>query len=106
MINDLATRQPALTFIHAHLGVVAFNLYKSSNAPLIRAANTFLTFAGEHQLCAMLKAGPGAVRTGPKGDDIGLTKEYSGSQEAMERLWPQATKARRICSWWEVLYLN
>ncbi|KAJ7907575.1 hypothetical protein B0H13DRAFT_2662362 [Mycena leptocephala] len=105
--SDLAARQPALTFIHAHPGVVASNLYKSSNMPLVRAANTFLApllapfiysvqSAGEHQLYALLKTGPGAVRTGPKGDDIGLTKGYFGSKEAMERLWAhteEATKA-------------
>jgi hypothetical protein len=105
--QDLAARQPALTFIHAHPGVVASRLYKSSSAPLIRAANTFLApllapfiysvqSAREHQLYPLLKAGPGAVRTDPKGDDIGLTKVYSGSQEAIERLWAhmeEATKA-------------
>ncbi|KAJ7924660.1 hypothetical protein B0H13DRAFT_2577469 [Mycena leptocephala] len=120
MINDGAARQPALTFIHAHRGVVASNLYKLFNTTLVRAANTFLApllapfiyseqSAGEHQLYTLLKVGPSAVRTGPKGDDIGLTKGYYGSKEAMERLWAhteEATKARRICSWWEVLYLN
>ncbi|KAJ7803970.1 hypothetical protein B0H13DRAFT_2244526 [Mycena leptocephala] len=101
---DLAVRQPGLTFIHAHLGVVTSNLYKLSNTPLVRAANTFLAplasfiysvqSAGEHQLCALLKAGSDAVRTGPKGG-MGLTKGYFGSKEAMERLWAHAEEATK-----------
>ncbi|KAJ7851223.1 hypothetical protein B0H13DRAFT_2238321 [Mycena leptocephala] len=108
MINDLAVRQPALTFIRAHPGIVTSNLYNSSSAPLIHLPHPVFTpfiysaqSTGEHHLYAFLMAGSGAVRTGPKGDDIGLTKEYSGSKEAMGMLWAhteEATKARRICS--------
>ncbi|KAJ7864197.1 NAD(P)-binding protein [Mycena leptocephala] len=97
MINDLAARHPALTFIYAHPGAVASNLLKSSNTALVRAAHTFFSLllslfiysvqsAGEHQLYALLNAGPGAARTGAKEGDIGLTKRYFGSKEAMGRL--------------------
>ncbi|KAJ7851207.1 hypothetical protein B0H13DRAFT_2360235 [Mycena leptocephala] len=50
---------------------------------------------GEHHLYAFLMAGSGAVRTGPKGDDIGLTKEYSGSKEAMGMLWAHTEEATK-----------
>jgi hypothetical protein len=96
--QDLAARHTALTFIHAHPGAVASNLLKSSNTALVRAAHTFFSpllspfiysvqSAGEHQLYALLNAGPGAAHPGAKGDDIGLTKGYFGSKEAMGRLW-------------------
>ncbi|KAJ7924680.1 hypothetical protein B0H13DRAFT_2315197 [Mycena leptocephala] len=78
---DLPAPQPALIFIHAHPAVVASNLYKSSNTPLIRAAKAFFT-----PLLA-----PFILR-----DDIGLTKGHFGSKETMERLWAhteEATKA-------------
>ncbi|KAJ7864192.1 NAD(P)-binding protein [Mycena leptocephala] len=107
MINDLAAQHPALTFIHAHPGAVASNLLKSSNTALVRAVHTFFSpllspfiysvqSAGEHQLYALLNAGPGAARTGAKGDDIGLTKGYFGSKEAMGRLWAHTEEETRV----------
>jgi hypothetical protein len=104
--SDLGVRQPGLTFIHVHPVVVTSNLYKSSKTPFIRAAKAFFTpllapfilraERGRALLYAPLEAGPGAVRTGSKGDDIGLTKGYFGSKEKMEMLWAhteEATKA-------------
>ncbi|KAJ6537781.1 hypothetical protein B0H19DRAFT_867238, partial [Mycena capillaripes] len=98
MINDLATRHPGLSFVHSFPGGVRTNLFKSSETGLLRAANNFLwpllapfTYSveesGEHQLYALLNAGPGAARTNDKGDSIGLSKGYYGSSEAMARLW-------------------
>ncbi|KAF7351982.1 hypothetical protein MVEN_01160400 [Mycena venus] len=107
MVNDLAARHPGLSFIHAYPGTVATNLLKTSDTRIVRAANTFLTpllshfmysveTSGEHQLYALLKAGPGAVRTNDSGDDIGLTKAYYGSPEAMARLWKHTEEATRV----------
>jgi hypothetical protein len=73
----------------------------------MRLSNTFLMplfspFAysvqasGEHQLYALLKAGPGVARTNEKGEDIGLQKGYVGSEEAMERLWKHTEEATRV----------
>ncbi|KAJ6475941.1 NAD(P)-binding protein [Mycena vitilis] len=98
MVNDFAARHPGLTFIHSYPGTVRTNLLKSSDSRLLNGVNSVLTpllspfmytveTAGDHQLCALLKAGPGASRTNDKGDDIGLEKGYYGSPEAMARLW-------------------
>ncbi|KAJ7114657.1 NAD(P)-binding protein [Mycena crocata] len=98
MVNDFAARYPELTFIHSHPGGVRSNLTKASDSSLVRVSSALLmplltpfTYsveaAGEHQLYALLSAGRGAVRTGASGEDIGLTKRYYGSPEAMARLW-------------------
>ncbi|KAF7351983.1 hypothetical protein MVEN_01160500 [Mycena venus] len=91
MVNDLAARHPGLSFIHAYPGTVATNLLKTSDTRLVRAANTFLTPAP-----LSLHAGPGAVRTNDSGDDIGLTKAYYGSPEAMARLWKHTEEATKV----------
>ncbi|KAF7352057.1 hypothetical protein MVEN_01168200 [Mycena venus] len=107
MVNDLAARHPGLSFIHAHPGTVATNLLKTSDTRILRAANSFLTpllspfmysveTSGEHQLYGLLKAVPGAVRTNDKGDDIGLTKAYYGSPDAMARLWKHTEEATKV----------
>ncbi|KAJ7124612.1 NAD(P)-binding protein [Mycena crocata] len=103
MVNDLAARYPALTFIHSYPGVVRSGLFKASDSALMRTSNILMPLltpfsysveaSGEHQLYALLKAGRGAVRTDAKGDDIGLTKSYHGSPEAMERLWKHTEEA-------------
>ncbi|KAK7038391.1 hypothetical protein R3P38DRAFT_2905827 [Favolaschia claudopus] len=107
MINDFAARFPGLSFIHSHPGFVASNLMKTSNTPSLRFMNNILMpilrpFAysvetsGEHQLYGLLKAGPGAVRTTDNGDDIGLSKRYFGSPEAMARLWKHTEEATSV----------
>ncbi|KAF7341192.1 hypothetical protein MVEN_01854200 [Mycena venus] len=107
MVNDLAARYPGLSFIHAYPGGVATNLLKASDTRLLRISNTILmpllspfTYSvetsGEHQLYGLLKAGPGAVRSNDKGDDIGLTKAYYGSPEAMARLWKHTEEATKV----------
>ncbi|KAJ7268199.1 NAD(P)-binding protein [Mycena haematopus] len=107
MVNDFAARYPGLSFVHSHPGFVATNLMKSSDTSIMRTANSLLMplfspFAysvqtsGEHQLYALLKAGPGAVRTNDRGDDIGLSKAYFGSPEAMSRLWKHTEEATAV----------
>ncbi|KAJ7268208.1 NAD(P)-binding protein [Mycena haematopus] len=107
MVNDFAARYPGISFVHSYPGVVATNLLKSSDTRVMRAANTFLmplftpfTYSvqtsGEHQLYALLKAGPGAVRTNDRGDDIGLSKAYFGSPEAMSKLWKHTEEATAV----------
>jgi hypothetical protein len=61
--------------------------------PLLTPFTYSVEASGEHQLYALLKAGRGAVRTNDKGDDIGLTKGYYGSAEAMKRLWKHTEEA-------------
>ncbi|KAJ7327578.1 NAD(P)-binding protein [Mycena albidolilacea] len=97
MVNDFAARYPGLSFIHSYPGIVRTGIFKASNSASLRIANVLLplftpftysvTDSGEHQLYAMLKAGPGATRTDANGADIGLKKKYYGSPEAMVALW-------------------
>ncbi|KAJ6537775.1 hypothetical protein B0H19DRAFT_1038135 [Mycena capillaripes] len=107
MVNDLAARHPGLSFIHSYPGFVATNLFKASDSRLFKASSSIILplikpFAysvetsGEHQLYGLLKAGPGAVRTNDKGDDIGLTKAYYGSPEALVRLWKHTEEATAV----------
>ncbi|KAJ7441635.1 NAD(P)-binding protein [Mycena galericulata] len=103
MVNDFAARYPGISFIHSHPGGVATGLLKASNSRSLRMANFLMplfspftysvTTSGEHQLYALLNAGSGAVRTGANGADIGLTKKYYGSPEAMARLWKHTEEA-------------
>ncbi|KAJ7079302.1 NAD-P-binding protein [Mycena belliarum] len=102
-VNDFAARYPGLSFLHASPGAVRSGLLKASDSRSLRAANVLIPLlapfsysveqAGEHQLYALLKAGPGAARTNGRGDDIGLTKAYYGSPEAMARLWKHTEDA-------------
>jgi hypothetical protein len=72
-------------------------MLKASNTASLRIANVLMplltpfsysvTESVEHQLYAMLKAGPGPTHTDPNGADIGLKKNYYGSPEAMAALW-------------------
>ncbi|KAF7314677.1 hypothetical protein MKEN_00941600 [Mycena kentingensis (nom. inval.)] len=98
MIQSFADRHPELSFVHSHPGVVNTGLAKASDSRFLRLASStilplFSLFmysaqtAGEYQLHGFLNAAPGAVRTNSKGEDIGLTKAYHGSKEAMEKLW-------------------
>ncbi|KAJ7133207.1 hypothetical protein C8R44DRAFT_772031 [Mycena epipterygia] len=106
MVNDFAARHPGLSFIHSYPGVVRSGLLRASDSSWIRASNVLMPLlapfsysveaSGEHQLYALLKAGPGAVRTNDKGDDIGLTKAYYGSMEAMKRLWKHTEEATAV----------
>ncbi|KAJ7473776.1 NAD(P)-binding protein [Mycena galericulata] len=106
MINDFAARYPGISFVHSYPGIVASGLLKASNTPSLRMANVLMpllspfsfsvTNSGEHHLYALLKAGPGAVRTDQKGADIGLTKGYYGSPDAMARLWKHTEDATSV----------
>ncbi|KAJ7818685.1 hypothetical protein B0H14DRAFT_3111448 [Mycena olivaceomarginata] len=107
MVMDLAARHPGLTFVHSYPGFVASNLVKSSDTRLMRLTNTFLMpflslfsysieASGEHQLYTLLKAGAGPVRTDDRGDDIGLSKGYFGSPEAMAKLWRHTEDETRV----------
>ncbi|KAJ7187729.1 NAD(P)-binding protein [Mycena pura] len=106
MVNDFAARYPALSFVHTYPGIVRSGLFASSDSRLVRVSNALLTLltpfsnsveaSGELHLYALLKAGRGATRTNPKGDDIGLTKAYYGSPEAMERLWKHTEEATSV----------
>ncbi|KAJ7627807.1 hypothetical protein DFH06DRAFT_1338983 [Mycena polygramma] len=103
---DFAARYPGLTFIHSYPGGVRTNLFKSSDSGMLKAANVLMPLftpftysveaSGEHQLYALLKSGPGAARTGANGADIGLTKAYYGSPEALTRLWKHTEEATAV----------
>ncbi|KAJ7649030.1 hypothetical protein DFH06DRAFT_996592 [Mycena polygramma] len=106
MVNDFAARYPGLTFIHSYPGGVRTNLFKSSDSGMLKAANVLMPLftpftysveaSGEHQLYALLKSGPGAARTGANGADIGLTKAYYGSPEALTRLWKHTEEVTAV----------
>ncbi|KAJ7648986.1 NAD(P)-binding protein [Mycena polygramma] len=103
MIRDFAVRHPTLTFVHAYPGWVRSDGFANSDSRLMRASSVLLPLftpfshsfedAGEYQLYALLSAVAGAVRTGDKGDDMGLEKGYFGSPEAMARLWTHTEEA-------------
>ncbi|KAJ7119352.1 NAD(P)-binding protein [Mycena crocata] len=106
MVNDLAARYPALTFIHSYPGGVRSNLFKTSDSRLVQAFAYIIPLfspftysveaSGEHQLYALLKSGPGPARTNDRGDDIGLSKGYYGSPEAMARLWKHTEEETKV----------
>ncbi|KAJ7114676.1 NAD(P)-binding protein [Mycena crocata] len=106
MVNDFAARYPALTFIHSYPGGVRTNIFKTSDSRLVQASSFLIPLlspftysveaSGEHQLYALLKAGPGAARTNDRGDDIGLSKGYYGSPEAMARLWKHTEEETKV----------
>ncbi|KAJ7087690.1 NAD(P)-binding protein [Mycena belliarum] len=102
-VNDFGARHPQISFVHSYPGLVRSGALKASDSRFMKAANVLVPLltpfsysveqAGEHQLYALLKAGAGPVRTDDKGDDIGLTKAYYGSAEAMARLWTHTEDA-------------
>ncbi|KAK7007788.1 hypothetical protein R3P38DRAFT_2552607 [Favolaschia claudopus] len=107
MVNDLAARYPGISFIHSYPGLVATNILKTSDTRTIRVMNSIFSplmrpfsysveTSGEHQLYALLKAGPGAVRATDNGDDIGLTKNYYGDAESMKKLWEHTEEATAV----------
>ncbi|KAJ6609595.1 hypothetical protein B0H10DRAFT_1813464 [Mycena sp. CBHHK59/15] len=105
MIQDFAAEDPAISFIHSYPGVVRTGIMQASDSALIRASSILMPIltpfsysleaSGEHQLYALLKSGPGAVRTNAKGDDIGM-KGYHGSEEARKKLWDHTVKVTTV----------
>ncbi|KAJ6603555.1 hypothetical protein DFH09DRAFT_899030 [Mycena vulgaris] len=86
MFKDYAARNPGITFVHAHPGLVDTPLIK--NVPLpheMLATAKSIEVCGEHQLYALLKAPAGASRTGQDGDDIGM--DLPATEEVQRILW-------------------
>ncbi|KAJ6568504.1 hypothetical protein B0H19DRAFT_939432 [Mycena capillaripes] len=86
MFKDYGARNPGITFVHAHPGLVNTPLLK--NVPLtpdILATAKSIEVCGEHQLYALLKAPAGASRTGQDGDDIGM--DLPATEEVQRTLW-------------------
>ncbi|KAJ7643545.1 hypothetical protein FB45DRAFT_735704, partial [Roridomyces roridus] len=97
MVKGFANRHPGLSFIHSYPGGVYTPLFKKSNTATIRYAGMLLTplikpftytlqAAGEHQLYALLKAGPGAKLTDDKGADIPLKEGYFNPDQ-VDKAW-------------------
>ncbi|KAJ7732062.1 NAD(P)-binding protein [Mycena maculata] len=86
MFKDYAARNPGITFVHAHPGLVDTPLLKSVplNPDIVATAKS-IEVCGEHQLYALLKAPAGASRTGQDGDDIGT--DLPATEEVQRTLW-------------------
>ncbi|KAJ6465374.1 NAD-P-binding protein [Mycena sanguinolenta] len=86
MFKDYAARNPGITFVHAHPGLVITPLLKHlSFTPEILATGKSIEVCGEHQLYALLKAAAGASCTGQDGDDIGM--DLPATEEVQRTLW-------------------
>ncbi|KAF8187642.1 NAD-P-binding protein [Mycena galopus ATCC 62051] len=86
MFKDYAARNPGITFVHAHPGLVDTPLMKNvSLPPEILATAKSIEVCGEYQLYALLKAPAGASRTGQDGDDIGM--DMPATEEVQRMLW-------------------
>ncbi|KAJ7465979.1 hypothetical protein FB451DRAFT_1486188 [Mycena latifolia] len=94
-LNIAPEERAVIDGCHACLELAETDLasYARQLADKIEGSNMRL---GEHQLCGLLKAGPGAVRTNAKGDSIGLTKAYYGSLEAITLLWKHTEDATAV----------
>ncbi|KAJ7613093.1 hypothetical protein FB45DRAFT_759386 [Roridomyces roridus] len=96
MVTAYADRYPGISFVHSYPGVVNTPLFTRSNTATIRYTGMLLPLfrlftytpqaAGEHQLYALLKAGPGAKLTDDKGADIPLKEGYF-NPEQVEKVW-------------------
>ncbi|KAJ7106990.1 hypothetical protein C8R44DRAFT_885672 [Mycena epipterygia] len=104
LYNDIMVN-PGLSFIHSYPGVMRSGLRASDSSwikasdvlmPLLTPFSYSVEASGEHQLYSLLKAGPGALRTNDKGDDIGLVKAYHGGADAMSRLWKHTEEATAV----------
>ncbi|KAJ6465309.1 hypothetical protein C8R45DRAFT_1106950 [Mycena sanguinolenta] len=85
-VDDYAARNPGITFVHAHPGLVITPLLKHfSYTPEILATGKSIEVCGEHQLYALLKAPAGASRTGHDGDDMGM--DLPATEEVQQTLW-------------------
>ncbi|KAJ7850331.1 NAD(P)-binding protein [Mycena leptocephala] len=97
MFKDYAARNPGITFVHAHPGLVDTPLLKTVAlnpdilTPDILATAKSIEVCGEHQLYALLKAPAGASRTGQDGDDIGM--DLPATEEVQRTLWEHTEKA-------------
>ncbi|KAF8187683.1 hypothetical protein K438DRAFT_1972829 [Mycena galopus ATCC 62051] len=86
MFKDYAARNPGITFVHAHPGLVNTPLLKNAPfTPEILATAKSIEVCGEHQLYALLKAPAGASRTGQDGDNIGM--DVPATEEVQRTLW-------------------
>nr|GAT47719.1 predicted protein [Mycena chlorophos] len=97
LVQGYAARHPTLTFIHSGPGLVNTPLFSVSPSAEIRALGDAVLQAagsgaksiedcGEHELYAILHSPPGASRTGPDGDDIGL-ESIEAKEGDVETLW-------------------
>ncbi|KAJ7064797.1 NAD(P)-binding protein [Mycena amicta] len=97
MIMAFAKRNPTVPFVHASPGAVSTPLWGSSPNLSLRLMGYLIKIlyvrkaksieqCGEHQLYAIRHVGPGASRTGPEGDDLGMDT-VQGTEEDAERLW-------------------
>lgn len=100
MVMELANRYPSLTFTHAYPGAVRTNLFSSARTAWLRwmgpvvvgLTYPFLTTprdCGDYMLHGMTSYGPGAFRTGSKGEDLGMP---AYSEQERRALWEHTMK--------------
>lgn len=108
MMQEFASGNPALTFIHAYPGAVRTSLMASSDTKWIRASSplafgllypftTSLQETGEYMLHGLLNRKEGFWRVGSRAEDLGM-KNYFGSEEARKKLWEHTVKATTVPS--------
>lgn len=95
MIESFAAKEPGVSFVHIHPGVVRTRLIHPALKLLFYPFLTAPEDCGEYMLNALLQAGPGAQRRNPKGDDMGK-KRYYGTEEARTKLWEHTEEEMRL----------
>lgn len=97
MMEELADRNPDLTFIHAHPGVVRTNMLNSAQSTILRATSGIISvlaypFSVNPEDCAeymwhgMFNSTKGAFRIGSQGENIGKNR-YFGTEAQRKKLW-------------------
>ncbi|KAJ7146295.1 hypothetical protein C8R44DRAFT_600935, partial [Mycena epipterygia] len=101
-----AERDPELTFIHTYPGTVITGLFGAADSPFISTFSWLLNAllypfsipvetAGECQMYALLRSGPGADRMDFSGDSIGR-EGYHVVKDAKEKLWAHTVEATTV----------
>jgi len=93
MVESFAEQDPDIAFTHSYPGIVRtelfsfFGPFRHLASALIYPFSVDVETCGENMLYALLQGESGAYRRDDKGDDLGKTKNYYGSEEARKRLW-------------------
>ncbi|KIK00448.1 hypothetical protein K443DRAFT_7651 [Laccaria amethystina LaAM-08-1] len=82
MIEKLAERNPDLTFIHAHPGVVRTNMLNSAQSTILWATSD----CAEYMWHGLFNSTKGAFRIRSHGENIGKTR-YFGTEAQRKKLW-------------------
>ncbi|KIK00464.1 hypothetical protein K443DRAFT_7662 [Laccaria amethystina LaAM-08-1] len=105
MMEELAERNPDLTFIHAYPGFVRTNLLSSAQSVILRATSGIingLTYAvstapedcAEYMWHGIFNTTKGAFRMGSHGENLGK-KRYFGTEAQRKKLWEHSWESTK-----------